>query len=177
MTVAATAQTIRMIRDPLANMQLLTGDDWAPYFVQHIEDALISIHLSIYMLSSHWRSPELGRLDLVTTLENAALRGLNCRCIIDQPRLYGRSVPFNITAALKLQSAGWKIRVMPIAKVLHEKILLIDKNLVIIGSHNISKASALTNFDTSLAVNSEVLALQIYRQFWGRWRVSLPLRG
>jgi phosphatidylserine/phosphatidylglycerophosphate/cardiolipin synthase-like enzyme len=63
---------------------------------------------------------------------------------------------------------------MPTGKTLHEKILLLDKQLVVIGSHNISKASAISNFDTSLAVDSAALAERIYRQFWQRWRVAVP---
>ncbi|MGZ8944326.1 MAG: phospholipase D family protein [Methylococcaceae bacterium] len=157
-----------------ANMWLLSGDDWAPWFVEHIDQALSSLHLSIYMISDHWRSPDVGKLNLVDILVNAGLRGLSCRCIIDQPHVLNRRLPFNTKAARKMQAAGWKIRIMPAGKTLHEKILLIDKNLVVIGSHNISKASAISNFDTSLAVDSPLLAERVYRQFWHRWRVAVP---
>ncbi|WP_262967237.1 phospholipase D-like domain-containing protein [Methylobacter psychrophilus] len=157
-----------------ANIRLLSGDDWAPWFVQQVDQALTSIHLSIYMISDHWRSPEVGKLNLVDSLVKAGLRGLTCRCIIDQPHNLNRRIPFNTKAARKLQAAGWKIRIMPTGKTLHEKILLLDKQLVVIGSHNISKASAISNFDTSLAVDSAALAERIYRQFWQRWRVAVP---
>ena len=63
---------------------------------------------------------------------------------------------------------------MPSNKTLHEKVLLLDKHLSVIGSHNISKASAVSNFDTSLAIESEALAQRIYRQFWERWHVAVP---
>jgi phosphatidylserine/phosphatidylglycerophosphate/cardiolipin synthase-like enzyme len=132
------------------------------------------VHLSIYLLSDHWRSPEVGNLDLVNTLAQAAVRGLNCRCIIDQPHVVNRQLKYNIKAVAKLQASGWKIRVMPDKKTLHEKILLLDKQIAVIGSHNISKASAISNFDTSLAVESVLLAERLYRQFWERWRVAVP---
>ena len=160
-----------------ANIRLLTGDDWAPWFVKEVDQAITSIHLSVYMISDHWRSLEVGKLNLVDTLVNASLRGVDCRCIIDQPHILNRRIPFNTKAARKMQDAGWKIRMMPAAKTLHEKILLLDKRLVIIGSHNISKASAISNFDTSLAVDSEILAGRVYRQFWERWRVAVPFVG
>jgi len=57
------------------NVHLLSGDDWAPWFEQNVNDALSSIFLSIYMISDHWRSPEVGKLDLVETLARAAMRG------------------------------------------------------------------------------------------------------
>jgi len=116
----------------------------------------------------------VGNLDLVNTLAQASVRGLNCRCIIDQPHVVNRQLKYNIKAAAKLQASGWKIRVMPDKKTLHEKILLLDKQIAVIGSHNISKASAISNFDTSLAVESALLAERLYRQFWERWRVAVP---
>ena len=156
------------------NIHLLTGDDWAPWFVNAVDQAVSSVHLSIYLLSDHWRSPEVGNLDLVNTLAQASVRGLNCRCIIDQPHVVNRQLKYNIKAAAKLQASGWKIRVMPDKKTLHEKILLLDKQIAVIGSHNISKASAISNFDTSLAVESVLLAERLYRQFWERWRLAVP---
>ena len=105
---------------------------------------------------------------------STSVRGLNCRCIIDQPHVVNRQLKYNIKAAAKLQASGWKIRVMPDKKTLHEKILLLDKQIAVIGSHNISKASAISNFDTSLAVESVLLAERLYRQFWERWRLAVP---
>ena len=105
---------------------------------------------------------------------STSVRGLNCQCIIDQPHVVNRQLKYNIKAAAKLQASGWKIRVMPDKKTLHEKILLLDKQIAVIGSHNISKASAISNFDTSLAVESALLAERLYRQFWERWRVAVP---
>ena len=154
------------------NLWLLTGDDWAPFFIREVSQALTSIHLSIYMISDHWRAKEVGKINMVQTLCNAGLMGLNCRCIIDQPVVANRHTPFNTKAAIKLMDSGWKVRVMPVKHTLHEKILLIDQRLTIIGSHNISKASAISNLDTSLAVDSEVLAARVYRQFWERWRMA-----
>lgn len=169
--------TNESIKEASVNMWLLTGDDWSSWFESAIDEATTSLHLSIYMISSHWRAPELNRVNLIRTLENAALRGLNCRGIIDQPNISGRREPFNVKAAQKLTAAGWKIRVMPDARTLHEKTLLIDKRLSVIGSHNISKASVVSNYDTSLAVDSPALAERLYRQFWERWRIARPLRG
>ena len=58
------------------NIELLSGDNWAPWFEYQVDNALTSVFLSIYMISDHWRSPEVGRLDLVETLARAAMRGL-----------------------------------------------------------------------------------------------------
>lgn len=178
-TTRATNATMTdaQITEANVNMWLLTGDEWAEWFESTVDAAQTSLHLSIYMISSHWRAPELHQVNLVRTLENAALRGLTCRGIIDKPNVPGRREPFNIAAARKLTASGWKIRVIPDARTLHEKTLLIDKRLSVIGSHNLSKASAVSNYDTSLAVDSPALADKLYRQFWERWRIARPLRA
>jgi phosphatidylserine/phosphatidylglycerophosphate/cardiolipin synthase-like enzyme len=60
--------------------------------------------------------------------------------------------------------------------VLHEKFIVIDRQLAILGSHNISRASMASNYDTSLAIHSVQVAERLYRQFWERWRLATPLR-
>ena len=74
------------------NIELLSGDDWAPWFEYQVDNALTSVYLSIYMISDHWRSLEVGKLDLVETLARAAMRGLTCRLIIDQPHAMNRII-------------------------------------------------------------------------------------
>jgi len=154
---------------------LLTGDDWAPWFEWAVNSARESLYLSIYMISHHWRDPATKTLDLTKTLADAARRGLQCRGIVDQPNVQGRKEGYNVKAALQLQEAGWLMRKVPDQRTLHEKVLIIDRRLCCVGSHNISKASATSNYDTTLAIESPTLAEHLIRQFWQRWRIAVPL--
>ncbi len=161
------------ISDPAAQLQLLTGDDWGPWLVQTLDQAQQSILLSLYMLSHHWRVPTRFKLDLLDALARCAKRGLNCRGILASSETINSRTPFNAGAATTLMDAGWRIRGMR-QRLLHEKTILIDRRLVIIGSHNISKASLATNHDTSIAITSALLADQAWRIFWERWRTAKP---
>jgi len=154
---------------------ILTGDDWAPWFEWAINSAETQILLSVYMISHHWRDPATGKLNLTQTLANAAARGLCCRGIVDQPNVAGRKEPYNIGAARQLKAAGWGMRKVPDRRTLHEKLLIIDKRIVYVGSHNISKASAVSNYDTGLVIESPELAAAMERHFWARWRIAFPL--
>lgn len=154
---------------------VLTGDDWAPWFQWAVNGAEKSIILSIYMISHHWRDPTTGKMDLVQTLADAAARGCNCRGIVDQPNVQGRKEPFNIKAARELEASGWTMRKVPDARTLHEKIMVIDGKTCAVGSHNISKASATSNYDTTLVIESEILARLLWQQFWRRWRIAATL--
>lgn len=159
-----------MLETPRANIEFLTGDAWAPRYTQAINAAESSIFLSIYMISHHWKSDSAYQLDLVETLQQAALRGIRCRGIVDQPNVQGRREPFNKKAAEALQTAGWVMRKIPDKTTLHEKVTIIDGRLVFVGSHNISLASACSNIDTSLRVESFALAEVATRHFWETWR-------
>ncbi|KAB2924161.1 MAG: hypothetical protein F9K25_17915 [Candidatus Contendobacter sp.] len=161
------------INDPAAQLQLLTGDDWGPWLVNTLNAAEQSIFLSLYMLSPHWRVPTRFKLDLLDTLARCARRGLQCRGILASSETINSRSPFNQGAAAILITAGWRIRGMR-QRLLHEKTLLIDRRMVIIGSHNISKASLTTNHDTSIAITSPLLAEQAWRIFWERWRTASP---
>lgn len=161
--------------EPGVRVTLLTGDDWAPWLEWAIREARESIYLSIYMISHHWRDPTTGKLDMTATLAAAGARGLNCRGIIDQPNVQGRKEPYNIKAARQLEASGWIMRKVPDRRTLHEKVMIIDKRLCLVGSHNISKASATSNYDCSLALESTVTAKVLERHFWDIWRIAVPL--
>ena len=160
------------LTDPAATLQLLTGDDWGPWLIEALKGARASIHFSIYMVSHHWRIPNRFKLDLLETLAKCAQRGLRCRGLLAASESIQSRTPFNQGAAEALTAAGWKIRMMPNPHLLHEKVILLDRRTVVIGSHNISRASLTTNHDTSIAVTSPDLAAQVYRLFWERWRAA-----
>lgn len=166
---------IEYLSDPEAQLAIITGDDWAPWVSDAIRQATASLHLCYYMVSPYWRGPSGMSIDLMKILGEAPQRGLTCRLIIDQPNVAFTTRPFNARAGEKLVRAGWKVRVMPDKRTLHEKIMIIDETLSLVGSHNISKASATSNYDTSLAIRSPALAAQLHRQFWQRWRLASPL--
>lgn len=166
----------RAFQDPAASIELLTGDAWAPWMVRELNAARVSVLLAVYMISPHWRGPGWTTIDLVDTLAAVATRGVQGRLIVDQPNVPYTTHPFNTEAAARLQAAGWRVRVMPDARTLHEKVLLIDRALTVIGSHNISRASATSNYDTSIAIRSARLGEQVYRQFWQRWRLARALQ-
>lgn len=161
------------ITDPAATIQLLTGDDWGPWLVETLSHAQQSILLSLYMISPHWRVPTRFRLDMLDTLAQCARRGVECRGILASSETIQSRKPFNQDAAKALIDAGWKIHGMR-QRLLHEKTILIDRRLAIIGSHNISKASLASNYDTSVAIESKALAEQAWRIFWERWRTTQP---
>ncbi|MDS4029494.1 MAG: phospholipase D-like domain-containing protein [Candidatus Contendobacter sp.] len=166
--------SVQPIQDSTATIHLLTDDAWGPWFKAEIEKARSSVLLSIYMVSHHWRIPNRFGYDLLDILQQCGRRGLTCSAILAGSETIKSRTPFNQGAAQALTDANWRVRAMRTARLLHEKVLLIDRRLTIIGSHNISQASLTSNHDTSLAIESKPLAEQTWRLFWQRWRVAEP---
>lgn len=164
------------LRDPAAVITWLTGDDWAPWLYREIGRARESVYFSLYMVSHHWRALGKGSANLLDALLKAPCTVPTCRGILGRPVASGKHETFNVKAAHALAEAGWKLREIAGTRALHEKFWLIDKRLTVVGSHNVSKASASSNYDTSLAIQSGILAEHAHRQFWQRWRDAKPLQ-
>lgn len=157
-----------------ATLILLSGDHWGPWLNAALRQAQTSILLSVYMVSHHWRAHRKGDLNLLETLEQAAHRGVDCRAILGNPNARHTPENYNRDAGQRLAAAGWRIRTFTGPRVLHEKTILIDRQIALIGSHNLSRSSAASNFDTSIAIESPDLATLIFKQFWDRWRTAQP---
>ena len=165
--------TTHQITDPDAKMQILSGDGWGPWMMKTLQKAEKSVFMSIYMVSPHWRVPNRFKLDLLATLQGCAERGLTCRAIIASPKTIKTRDAYNAEAARELLQAGWKVKMMEGARLLHEKFMLVDNRIAVIGSHNLSKASLTSNHDTSIAIESEALAKEVHTLFWERWRTAI----
>ena len=67
---------------------------------------------------------------------------------------------------------GRLLRVMTGNRTLHEKLILIDYETVIFGSHNLAWSSISSNCELSVCVEDEDLAKQAEALFWQRWKLA-----
>lgn len=118
---------------------------WSPdaraTFLQHIDRATRSIEVT---------SEELKDRAVITALEKAAGRGVACRVVLTENPAWAKGVA-------EVSAAGCSVHQSPdnpSALYIHEKILMTDRNELIIGSHNLSTASLLENRELSLALDS-----------------------
>lgn len=152
-----------------AEVTLLTGGAWRDQVCQRLDDARLSIKISIFLFAPRWHTQTHNILQRCL---DAPSRGVQCRCILSpHPMKVGKRRP-NYDTAQKLIKAGWQIRVATGSRVLHEKILIFDDSAAIVGSHNISISSATTNLDTSVLLEGTEIVSQLTAQFWSRWRAA-----
>ena len=108
---------------------------------------------------------------LLQGLIRAQQRGTTVRALLDRddkgdPCL---STVINSAARRFLTAAGVTCRSDSGAKLLHSKYLVIDRQRVVMGSHNGSAGSYGRFDDLTLAVESETLANQVLGRFDEQW--------
>lgn len=152
-------------------MTLLSGNNWAPALSSLIKNSTTSIDMTAFMCSPAWPRLVSADFNVFAALESAARRGVFCRIIFATKKNQFNLVPFNYKAHCKLFDAGWLVRWHPRTQTLHAKFFIIDSKLIVIGSHNVSRAAASSNVDMSIALDSHlaVISLQnVFNKIWSR---------
>ena len=118
---------------------------WSPTarasFLQHIDQAVQSVDVT---------SEELKDRAVLSALDKAARRGVNCRIVLTENPAWAKAVA-------EVSAAGCSVHQFPdtgTGLYIHEKILLTDNTKLIIGSQNLTTTSLLENRELSLALDT-----------------------
>ena len=119
---------------------------WSPTarasFLQHIDQAVQSVDVT---------SEELKDRAVLSALDKAARRGVNCRIVLTENPAWANAVA-------EVSAAGCSVHQFPdtgTGLYIHEKIILTDNTKLIIGSQNLTTTSLLENRELSLALDTE----------------------
>jgi cardiolipin synthase A/B len=120
---------------------------WSPMarasFLQHIDQAAQSIDVT---------SQELKDRAVLSALDKAARRGVNCRVVLTENPAWAKGVA-------EVSAAGCSVHLFPATETglyMHEKMLLTDNNALIIGSQNLSTTSLVENRELSVALDAAI---------------------
>lgn len=150
-------------------MQLLTNEQFLPAATELIAAATKSIFISTFKaeLTTKPRGRRLIKLfDLV--IEKTRL-GLDTRLLISKRESYGHIPLTNLFAVRELKANKVKVRHLRNSRLCHAKILIVDGDIAILGSHNLSIKSCHSNFEISLCFDNPYVVGQlqgIYTSVW-----------
>src|SRR3984957_7446808 len=120
---------------------------WSPMerasFLQHIDQATRSIDLT---------NQELKDRAVLSALDKAASRGVQCRIVMTENPAWTRAVA-------EVSAAGCSVHLFPNTEsglYIHQKMLLTDNTSLIIGSQNLSTTSLIENRELSLALDTAI---------------------
>jgi cardiolipin synthase A/B len=120
---------------------------WSPMarasFLQRIDQATRSVDVT---------SEELKDRAVLSALDKAARRGVNCRIVLTDNPAWANAVA-------EVSTAGCMVHLFPATRTalyMHEKILLTDDTALIIGSQNLTTTSLLENRELSLSLDAAI---------------------
>lgn len=160
-----------MYKVPLKN-KLLTGD-LAKVMCKIINDAENSIYLSCYYIQQPIINPCTKIRSIFSALEATSKRGLNVKILLDHhPENAKQYVP-NLLAARWLLVRNIPVRYLPRGTTLHAKLLIVDDNYIITGSHNLSPTGLERNVEISFLITDPSLATAASSWFLRYWNKSI----
>jgi hypothetical protein len=147
----------------------LWGEDYVkalPVLLQGAKETVIVCMFHIAAASSSHPT-----FKLLQALVDAHQRGVTVRVLVDSDTKSDpyRSSVINAHALRFLREAGVDCRSDASPRLLHSKYLVVDRKLVILGSHNWSAGSYFEFDDLTMVVASRPLSAQLEARFENQW--------
>jgi DNA uptake protein ComE-like DNA-binding protein len=177
-TEAAAALARRATRErllaecvPVAASDLLIGEHYVTRAKAAIESAEMSIQLMVFLATAADAPGDTDPLALVQALEEAAARGVETRVILDRDDggVPYRSALINQPLVKRLKAAGVGVKFDDPASLLHSKVLIVDAEQVIVGSHNWTRASFRDTHELSVVLEAPAVAQRYAAHFDALW--------
>lgn len=148
--------------------ELILNDEYFEIAHSQIQKAKESIYLIAYLfLVYDYEDAYSNRL--LKDLIEAHKRGVEVHAILDYPKpeYMGEEGPKNQEVYEKLKEAGIDVRFDSPEKRTHNKVLVVDREIIIVGSHNYSFDGLKYNNETSLLVRDKDKAKELIEYFEG----------
>ncbi len=160
-----------------ADVVSLNNQEYFPAAQKAISEAKKSIFVVMYLISFNKEDKNSKVSQLMDELAKAKLRGVEVKAILDYQRT-GSSLAAgeaNFEAFNFLKDNGIEAYFDSVQAYTHTKAIVIDKRIVISGSHNWSDAALTRNNELSFLINSPKLASRILDEF-SRIKLSAQLQ-
>lgn len=149
-------------------------------YYYYVRDQIRAAERSIDVLMFHIALPHQDHptRQLLEALVRARRRGVRVRVLVDRDRRDDpyRSTVINAAAVQYLLEQGIAVRVDRPDRLLHSKMIIIDGDHTIIGSHNWSAGSFFMFDDLSMAVMSSEFGRDSSQRFYTLWRRGEPAK-
>ena len=123
---------------------------------EHILKLINSASKSIYLMAYSFTSDELGSAIIRKAGEGIAVEG-----VMDD----GQIISNTGTEFDNFSQAGIKIYRAGVNGLMHNKVIIIDGNIVITGSYNFSSSAEVTNDENVLVIHSQEIAEKYLREY------------
>lgn len=149
----------------------MISKNYVPLVAPRLRAARFSIEVVMYLWGWYaYRSSTLVQR-LNYEFLAAARRGVKVRVLLNSDHVGGNISRINSQTAHELQRAGVAVKIDTTGQLTHAKMVIIDREIVVLGSHNFSERSMNSNNETSVIIRDKLAASQfgrIFEQLFGR---------
>ncbi len=157
--------------DEAEEFEFLTGRAYLKRVSEGIKSAERSIRVMMYFASNTGRARCAGNI-LMNDLDQARRRGVEVKVILEGCHVKVIN-DANLKTAEWLLERGIEARIFPVFPVMHTKLVLIDDEIAVVGSHNWTNAAAYYNSESSVLVRCRKTARRLkafFNQTYSRAR-------
>ena len=159
-----------------SNGALIVDQAYVNAAVEIVGSASTAVRLAIFLATAPTTGePESHSMAVIQALEARAAAGVSVRVILDrdEPDAPYLSRVINSAVARRLRDAGVEVKRDEPAVLLHSKFLVADEASVLVGSHNLTRASMSATHEVSVRIDNATVAKSFADRFDALWS-SLP---
>ncbi len=147
----------------------LSGGAYIQKLLEAVGGAQSSIDAIQYQWNFYPHKPDSPMQELNTAVMGASRRGVKVRVQLNMESYSHNLSAINTRAKTNLSNAGVSVKFSPQFPIMHSKIFLIDDDITILGSHNLSHRSVTVNDETSVLIKSRDVCMEFRRYFELLW--------
>ena len=159
-----------MVEDSQSLVTPLPGQTFIIKLVEAITQVKYSLDVIQYQWNFYIDKPKSQIQKLNRTVIAQAEAGKKVRVLLNKEGRGQHLMAINMKAARFLGEAGIKVKFGRTFPITHAKLWIIDDDIVILGSHNLSNRSVTVNNESSVLIKGREVAVEFRRYFnvlWG----------
>lgn len=156
-------------------MEVLRNGKYVEVVGELIRAAERSVRVAMFQVQMQGKKARAGPRVLTEGLAWAGLNGIDCRVILNVVGARGRVGVVNRDAAVWLQERKVKVAQLWPRRLCHAKLVIIDDEVAVIGSHNWSVGAMGGNFEVSVVLEDWGAVVEMAAWFDLLWSVCKPV--
>jgi len=146
------------------------ASDYPKVVIPIIKAARSSIDILVYQWKwyGHQMATDIQGFNLEVC--SAARRGVKVRVLMDIEHYSHPITRINTRTERFLKQAGCQVKLAKIGSRTHAKMLIIDRNILVVGSHNLCKSSLSSNAEVSITLADFPQIEEYCRYFDSLWQ-------
>ena len=149
--------------------ELLKENYFLPEILKSLNEAKSQILASVYFCKYVRKRKTDPARKVINKLIEKSKQGIDVKIIFHIGQIKRQIPGWNLFISQDLRKEGVQARLWKLKRILHSKLFVIDKNIVFLGSHNLSNTSLTESAELSIKYTGEdigIKAAAVFAEWW-----------